>query len=236
MKNIKSKLILLVLLGVFFSSFAISFVKADTTYTTIEKIEEFSCTDDAYVDEEMPDENYGDLAVWFAGEHGSYEYWAFFKFNLTDKPEGYIEAEVVLTSTLVLLFPILVSDSNWTEESITWNTIPPPSATVLPFSLSLAPPASVVHFHINITDYADNDYVSFVLVSQPGEGDYASGFSKEHTTEDARPKVIWTYEVAHTIEEPSNLLENIIFGSVGLIIGIIGTAILLLIKLRKRGK
>lgn len=231
--------ILLVLIGIFMISFSISFINADITYITVETLDDFSCTDDTFVDYNNPNTNYGNLGTWKIGNNFSdFWYFSYFKFNLSNKPENFIKGEISLTFFaygIELTLPFYVLNTSWTEEIITWNDRPFPELTdLLPFTISADQVMGNVKYYIDITAYTENELLSFMLYNQD---DYESeGYSKEHLNINVKPKIIWTYEIEHTIESPNDLVNIGIGLASGLAIGIIGTAIPFIIKLRKRSK
>ena len=103
------------LLLLIFGSFLLP-VKAVGTYT--EEIEDFSCVDDTYIYSGVSGhQNFGDSPLLTVGYDIDYtldtEYYAsLFKFDLTNRPENYIKAEVVLTFKdhgMIILIPYYFS-------------------------------------------------------------------------------------------------------------------------------
>lgn len=236
-----------------FGTFLLPITKATETYITTEEIEDFSCIDDTYVYSGWSYVDSGNSPLLTVGyDVDDYTlntefYIAFFKFDLTNRPENYIKAEVILTFNdygVNTLIPVYISNNSWSEEGLTYEEagyivdLPP---TVLPFSFNSHVVFGIgfvdVSYDIDITEYSEFQFISFGLgisyISSDFEEDISTVYSKEYPVETVRPKIIWTVEVEHTIKEPVVILEYILFALLGLIIGTIGTAIPLIIKLKK---
>jgi hypothetical protein len=228
---------LLALISLLFGSTCFGIVKADIKYTTVETLEDYCCIDDSYVNNSMPNTNYGDLESWHVEYSTSDWVLSYFKFNLTNKPNDIINSEVILTGYLnILIFPLFNSDNSWTEENITWNNQPIPSPTYLPFEIVIEDVYGYEYeCHINISNYLSSEIISVVLINPIMSDGYAIGHSKESIDTESRPKILWTYEEEHVIEETYDLMGDIIVGSIGFGIGFIVTSALF-IGLRRRKK
>lgn len=176
------------------------FTPHNITYKTVEEIEVYSCTDDTYVDSDAPDENYGNETAWLSGNYlGTKWYYAYFKFNLSDKPNNIVKGIVslqIIIGAFDLVLPIYLNNNSWTEEEITYNNRPLPSGMVIiPFYMGVN--ESKITYYIDITDYAEDPFISFMIYSDTTAD--CGGFTKEYQFLSDNPRIIWTYEIIHTI-------------------------------------
>lgn len=227
MKNNKKTIALTTsfLLLFVFGSFLFPIVKATETYTKIEEIEDFSCVDDIWLNEIFSGR--GTFIHFQVGFDELGQYIPFFKFNLTNKPENYIKAKIVLTFHEIsnfLVAPCYLSNNSWTEEELTWETIPeiePYPPPILPFSVDYGSFEHVLYY-INIIKYTEQEFLSICLFSSAySETDIWEGYSKEYPVESVRPKIIWTVE--HEIIISQN--NEIIFLFLGLFVGSLGVCV-----------
>lgn len=240
MKNNKKiiALTISILLLFIFGTFLLPITKATETYTTIEEIEDFSCIDDTYI---YSDSYYirGNYPTWKVGFDESNQYMTFFKFNLSNKPENYIKAEVILTffeHGLFLVVPCYFSNNSWNEEELTQETIPeidPYPPPILPFSVDYGDFINVFYY-IDITEYSEQQFLSFCLFSTAySEIDVCEGYSKEHPTKAVRPKVVWTVKHEVVIPQNNEVLFLIVGLSIGLIVGLVAVGVIIVLNKRK---
>lgn len=242
MKNNKKTIALTTsfLLLFVFGSFLFPIVNATETYTTIEEIEDFSCVDDTYIYSGTSDnQNFGDSPLLLVGYDSNYTldtkyYFALFKFDLSNKPENCIKAEIIPTfktySGYIIIIPFLLHN-NW-NEVMTYEEFyelsEPSELTILPFStdydMSIGEFIHVV-YSIDIFEYIEQESISFALWCLPPHSkdpeDISTVYSKEYPAESVRPKIIWTVE--HEVEHEIIILQNneIPFLLAGLFIGLI---------------
>lgn len=251
MKNNKKIIALTtsILLLLIFGTFLLPTAKATETYT--EEIEDFSCVDDTYVYSGWSYFIFGDSPLLTVGYDIDYtleteHYFALFKFDLTNRPENYIKAEVVLTFNdygMNILIPVYISNNSWNEEEVTYEGMgnildfPP---IPLPFSFNSLPALSIgfidVSYNIDIIEYSESQFISFCLFinyeSSDFEEDISTIYSKEYPTESVRPKIIWTVE--HEIVIPQN--NEIVFLLIGLFSGLSIGLVIATIFLKKLSK
>ena len=252
MKN-KNKVIALttsILLLFVFGSFLLPTVKATETYT--EEIEDFSCVDDTYVYGGWSYVNRGDSPLLTVGYDIDYTletegYIALFKFDLTNRPESYIKAEVILSFNdygMITLIPAYLSNNSWNEETATYEKIGdmvdfPPIA--LPFSFNSRVVFGIgfidVSYDIDITEYSEFQFVSFYLgisyLSSDYEEDISVIYSKEYPVEAVRPKIIWTVEHDIVLPQNNEPLFLIVGLSIGLIVGLVAVGVVIVLNKRK---
>jgi len=253
MKNNKKIIALTtsILLLFVFGSFLLPVVKATETYT--EEIEDFSCVDDTYVYSGWSYVNRGDSPLLSVGYDidvytlKTEMYIALFKFDLTNKPENYIKAEVVLTfndNGMIILIPAYLSNNSWNEETATYEKIGdmvdfPPIA--LPFSFNSRVVFGIgfidVTYDIDITEYSEFQFVSFYLTIGYSSSDYEEDisviYSKEYPVEAVRPKIIWTVEHDIVLPQNNEPLFLIIGLSIGLIVGLVEVVVVKVLNKRK---
>ncbi len=136
-------------------------------------------TDDAYVEKENPNSNYGSettLRVGHELSHGTDR--SYLKFDLSS-----LNGKTI-TSAKLSIFAMpeqgeiaklnFVSNNNWNEESINWNN--KPSETNLVESKIIT---SSGRYEFNILFYVQTSQVSFVLI-EDGENDLIMFASKEY--------------------------------------------------------
>ena len=248
-KKIIASILTLFVFGIFLFPITI----ATETYTTIEEIEDFSCVDDTYVYSGWSYADHGSLPLLTVGyDIDDYtletEYYiALFKFDLTNRPENYIKAEVVLTFNdygINGLIPIYLSNNSWNEEELTYEKTgdmvdyPP---IILPFSFNTHFAYGIgftdVSYNIDITEYSESQFVSFcfgsVIISSDFEEDISTIYSKEHSIESVRPKIIWTVEHEIVPQQNNEILFLIIGLSVGLIVGLVAVGVIIVLNKRK---
>ena len=249
MKNNKKIIALTtsILLLFVFGSFLLPVVKATETYT--EEIEDFSCVDDTYVYSGWNYMPYGGLPLLKVGfdEYGGFV--ALFKFNLTNKPENYIKAEIVVTfqdysGYNSLILPLLIYNNSWNEE-MTYeefsNINEPFEPIILPFSpeygtLDWEFGFVNVIYSIDIHEYTEQEFLSFGLICTP----YSSllevintVYSKEYPVEAVRPKIIWTVEHDIVLPQNNEPLFLITGLSIGLIVGLVAVGVVIVLNKRK---
>ena len=247
------KIIIASILTLFvFGIFLFPITIATETYTTIEEIEDFSCVDDTYVYSGWSYADHGSLPLLTVGYDIGYSmdteyYIALFKFDLTNKPKNYIKAEAVLTFNdygMGTLIPIYNSNNSWNEEELTYEKTgdmvdyPP---IPLPFSFNSHLIFGVgfidVSYDIDITEYSESQFVSFYLasaiISSDFEEDISTIYSKEHSIESVRPKIVWTVEHEIVPQQNNEILFLIIGLSVGLIVGLVAVGVIIVLNKRK---
>ncbi len=258
MKNNKKIIALTtsILLLFVFGSFLLPIAKATETYTTTEEIEDFSCVDDTYVYSGWSYMNYGDSPLLTVGYDIDYTldtelYLSLFKFDLTNRPENYVKAEVVLSFNdygMIILVPVYNSNNSWNEETLTTEGVSymmeyPP--IFLPFSLNSRASFGIgfidVTYNIDIIEYSEFQFVSFLFgisyTSLEPEEDLYTIYSKEYPVESVRPKIIWTVEHDIVLPQNNEPLFLIIGLSVGLIAGLVAVGVIIIIeRIRKRNE
>lgn len=253
MKNNKKIIVLTtsILLLFVFGMFSLPIVKATETYT--EEIEDFSCVDDTYIYSGWNNMPYGNLPLLTVGYDIDYTldtkyYSAIFKFDLTNKPENPIKAEIIVTfqdySGYNLILPILIHNNSWNEE-MTYEELSnfnePSEPTILPFSpeygtLGFGFGFVNVIYSIDIHEYTEQEFLSFALIMLPYSSvseDISTIYSKEYPIETFRPKIMWTVEHDIVLPQNNEPLVLIIGLSVGVIVGLIVAPVIIVLNKRK---
>jgi hypothetical protein len=135
MKKIQKLLIILVALAFFFPTFAMAYSNSESNEKSLGQ-EIFPVTDDAYVNAKNPDKNRGNITE-MAIRNGGYENeWAaqpLVKFDISPIPSNSI---IVSAKLYIYYFAYFDNDpsgrpltiyslnSDWNEETITWNSRP----------------------------------------------------------------------------------------------------------------
>lgn len=155
----------------------------------------FSPTHDAFIEQDLPNTPNGSspqLSVRHVSlGQGRY---SFLKFNVTGLTGPVTSAKLVLTETAGIDIPLLlvweVFNNNWSESTVTWNTLPTPYElrSVL-YNL-----AKNTTYEIDVTESVDgNGEVTIGLSNNQTEQDLFFG-SKENGTASKRPKLKVTYQ------------------------------------------
>jgi len=251
MKN--KKIIIASILTLFvFGIFLFPITIATETYTTIEEREDFSCVDDTYIYSGWSYVNSGNsplLTVGYDVDDYTLEteyYAAVFKFDLTNRPENYAKVEAVLTFKdhgMITLIPVYIADNSWNEEELTSDSTlevdyPP---TILPYSTNLHLIFGIgfvdVTYDIDITEYSEFQFISFVLatgyISSDFEEDISTIYSKEYPIESVRPKIVWTVEHEIVPQQNNEILFLIIGLAIGLIVGLVAVGVIIVLNKRK---
>ncbi len=171
-------------------------------------------TDDAYVDSENPTTNYGgtgslyvDTDIWNSDRYPDEYRRSYLKFNLSQIPVEQNIATTITSANLKLYSSIsgqsvgvgaYQCSNSWSENAIIWNSTPTADPTPMDTVL-------VVHDDLwyswdaagSIQD-SINDNISIMLKSERTEYGYErlSFNSKEHYSEELRPKLEITYTLS----------------------------------------
>ncbi len=238
-----------ILLLFIFGNFLLPITRAIETYT--EEIEDFSCVDDTYFNSDMPWRGYGSSPLLNVGYDDYGNYIALFKFDLSNRPENYIKAKVILNfhdyPGYTNNIPFLIHNNSW-DETYTYEELDfgepgePWEPTILPYSINYGECVmgygfSLVSYFIDIIEYSDQELLSFGLIMLPYSPvllqEVSTIYSKEYVVESVRPKIIWTVEHEIVKSQNNEILFLIIGLSVGLIVGSVAVGVFIVLNKRK---
>jgi uncharacterized membrane protein len=135
--------------------------------------ERLEVTEDAYVDNQYPDQNFGDVNYMYIGRYSTNAQWAYIKFdNISDIPssditnvrlglfcwKAYGVAQDMLCSG--------VGDDSWTELDVTWDTKPAPEATILDTTLVASGSQDLPQLYFwDVTSFVQQQYAGDQVAS-----------------------------------------------------------------------
>ncbi len=129
-------------------------------------------TEDAYVGDDDPESNHGDMNYLYVGRYQDYWQYAYLKFsNLDEIPSGVniTEAKLCLWAWKAYgsaqLMEVRESDDFWTEMTINWNNKPTPGAVLDTQLVSTASEMEPVLYTWDVTDYVRSQYEGDKVVS-----------------------------------------------------------------------
>ena len=184
---------------------------SQTTYTA-----EFYPVDDAYVDADSPDANYGAENILIVGSVGSER--IYLKFNLSDftlpverivsiKLKIYV---ITANSPSINRYVYYVENDTWSEEAITWNSQPgyDTSSQVYFYNLEAGNYKTIDITSLVISKISENDKIlSLAIIGQSSDYEVQLA-SKEYAEADKWPRLLIEYE-PYTETQTETITETV---------------------------
>jgi len=191
----KSKVLILFLsFLVIFSLFAVP-VHAKTEKTIYP-------TKDTYIDENLPDDNFGTAEFLHCGYLAGKEFRAYFFFDLSNIDSGWEDVRLYLRYSMfagsfrITLYWVSELYAYWNENDLTWNTRTSLTGTVGSY---IIPDVGVYYISMMNHISQDDSYINIVACATDDQEDFLVITSREHVISQYRPRLVFTY--------PTTLLE-----------------------------
>ncbi len=192
------------------------------------------CSRDAYVQQGLPDENYGAASVFIIGCNDDDCYETYLYFNLSSIKSlnvNKIELKIpIYSSPEGIVANVYSTSTYWTESSITWNNKPSASNSLGEVTIGKHDSSITSHYNLDITSEAiGGDSISLCLES-PTATSYALGDAKDDDSTGVTLKV--SYEEGSSINDQIGL-ESVL--AIIFIFSMLSAAAIVAVVIVKRG-